>query len=259
MLRALGCSLVTFVASVALADPAPQVTSGKLEFPSAAETISGVLARPVEPLAKGAGPPRRPALLLIHEWWGLNDFARKKAEHFAKLGYVVLAPDLYRGQVATDAEIAHQLSRGMPHDRALRDLSAAIDALIDQPGVDRERIAVVGWCMGGSLAGELATSEARLKGLVLYYGAVPSDRMAISRIKAAVLGNYGAQDRGIPEASLRSFELQLRKQGNPIDLKIYPEAGHAFASSTRPEVYKPEAARDADARTEAFLRKWLRP
>ncbi|HMA18045.1 MAG TPA: dienelactone hydrolase family protein, partial [Thermoanaerobaculia bacterium] len=132
--------IVTILASAAssLAAPAGKMTT----FPSGSETVSGYLALP-----EGAG--RKPALVVIQEWWGLNDFVKGKADEFAKKGYVAFAPDLYRGKVATDPDTAHQLMRGMPEDRAIRDLKAAFDYLRSRNDVDADHIGSVGWCMGG--------------------------------------------------------------------------------------------------------------
>jgi carboxymethylenebutenolidase len=261
-------ALLLCLSSTALAQPAAPAV-GKLEFKSGTETIAGYLAVPVATEAelaqaaaakkdKKAKGVKRPGVVLIHEWWGLNDFIKQKTAELAAQGYIVLAPDLYRGKVASDPDTAHQLARGMPQDRAQRDLGAAIDELLRQPEIDSTRIGVVGWCMGGGLASELATREGRLKAVAIYYGSLPTDAARISQLKAAVLGNFGAEDRGIPEKDVRAFETQLKKQGNPVDIKIYPGAGHAFASSKKPEVFKADAAKDADARTAAFLAKWLK-
>ena len=231
---------------------APVVASGKLVFGSGKEHIEGVLARP---LASG----KHPAIVLVHEWWGLNDWAKSKANELGKLGYVVLVPDLYRGKVPKDADEAHQLSRGMPQDRALRDLHAAVDALGQEKDVDPRRIAVAGWCMGGGLALELAADEPRLAATIVYYGAIPTDAAKVARVKAPVLGSFGADDKGIPAADVRAFEAALRKQGTSAELKVYPGAGHAFASAIGTDRFRPDAAKDADARTAAFLDKVLHP
>jgi carboxymethylenebutenolidase len=227
------------------------VTVGTLEYKSGAEKVSSVIARPVW------GPSKRPGVVLIHHWWGLDDFTRRKAHELAAEGLVVLAVDLYRGKVTSDAEVAHQLARGLPSDRALRDLHAAIDALARDRDVDAARLGVVGWCMGGGLAAQLTPTEPRIKATVIYYGALPTDASTIARWKAATLGNFGEDDKGIPAADVRAFAATLAQHGVVADFKIYPGVGHAFASSIKLDAPRPPAAKDADARTVAFLKKVL--
>jgi carboxymethylenebutenolidase len=221
-----------------------------VSYPSGAETVSGYLAVP-----QGAG--KHPAMVVIHEWWGLNDFVKGKADGFAKQGYVALAVDLYRGKVADNPDTAHQLMRGLPDDRALRDMKAAIAYLRSRPDVEGAKIASIGWCMGGGLALDLAIAEPTLSGAVIYYGHLMTDPATIAALKVPLLGNFGGQDQGIPPESVREFEAEAKKDGKNVDFKIYPDAGHQFASSTDPKIFKPADAKDANARTDAFLAKVL--
>lgn len=227
-------------------------TGGKMvSYPSGSETVSGYLAAP-----EGTG--RKPAIVVIQEWWGVNDFVKSKADHFAKEGYVALAPDLYRGKVATDPDTAHQLMRGLPEDRAVRDMKAAVTYLGTRADVDPKKISAVGWCMGGGYSLALALAEPTLAGAVIYYGRLVTDEATISSLKVPLLGNFGGQDKGIPPDSVREFEKKAKAAGKTVDFKIYPDAGHAFASSKDPTVFRTEDARDADARTEKFFEKALK-
>ncbi|HEY1251789.1 MAG TPA: dienelactone hydrolase family protein [Thermoanaerobaculia bacterium] len=227
-------------------------SGGKMiSFPSGSETISGYLAAP-----EGSG--RKPALVVIQEWWGLNDFVKKKADHFASEGYVALAPDLYRGKVATDSDTAHQLMRGMPEDRAMRDLKAAVAVLRARPDVDPKRIGSIGWCMGGGYSLALAFAEPTLAATVIYYGRLVTDPATVAGLKVPLLGNFGGQDQGISPESVRAFEKDAKGAGRSVDFKIYPDAGHGFASSPDPKVFREADARDADARAEAFLGRTLK-
>jgi carboxymethylenebutenolidase len=222
-----------------------------VSYPSGSETVSGYLAVP-----DGAG--KKPAIVVIHEWWGLNDFARVKADAFAKQGYVALAVDLYRGKVATDPDVAHQLMRGLPDDRALRDLKAAVAYLRARPDVEAAKIGSVGWCMGGGLSLDLAVAEPTLAGAVIYYGHLMTEPATIAGLQAPLLGNFGGQDQGIPAASVQEFEAMAKKAGKSVDFKIYPDAGHGFASSEDPKTYRTADASDANARTDAFFAKVLK-
>jgi len=222
-----------------------------VSYPSGSETVRGYVAAP-----DGGG--KKPAIVVIHEWYGLNDFAKRKADAFAKEGYVALAVDLYRGKVATDADTAHQLMRGLPEDRAVRDMKAGVAYLKTRPDVDPAKVGAVGWCMGGGYALALALAEPTLSGTVIYYGHLVTEPATIASLKVPLVGNFGGQDQGIPPESVREFEAAAKKAGKSVDFKIYPDAGHAFASSTDPKVYRPEDAKDADARAEAFFAKVLK-
>ncbi|HEY1249949.1 MAG TPA: dienelactone hydrolase family protein [Thermoanaerobaculia bacterium] len=222
-----------------------------VSYPSGSETVTGYLATP-----EGSG--KKPAILVIHEWWGLNDWVKGKADAFAKQGYVALALDLYRGKVATDADTAHQLMRGVPEDRAVRDLKAAVAYLRTRPDVDAAKIASIGWCMGGGYSLDTAIAEPTLSGTVIYYGHLMTDPKTIASLNVPLLGNFGGKDQGIPPADVQAFADAAKKAGKSVDFKIYPDAGHAFASSKDPSVFRPADAKDADARTDAFLTKVLK-
>jgi carboxymethylenebutenolidase len=223
-----------------------------VKYASGADTISGLLASPA---TKG----RHPAIIVVHEYWGLNDFAKAKTSAMADLGFVALAIDLYRGALATDPDTAHQLARGLPEDRAKRDLAAAFAYLASRPDVDPARIASIGWCMGGGYAMDEALQEPRLAAAVIYYGRLPTDAKSIAAVKAKLLGNYGVEDKGISPEAVDAFVKQARAAGVSVDFKEYPNAGHGFASSADPKVFRPDAARDADLRTTDFLKRVLLP
>jgi len=240
--------LLAFVVAVVPSSAAEQ----SVTFKSGTGTASGFLATP-----EGKGP--FPGVVVIQEWWGLNDWVKDQARALAKEGYVALAPDLYHGKVANTQEEAHQLMSGLSADAALRDLKSAYAALAARPDVKKDRIGAIGWCMGGMYALRLATEEPGLKAVVPYYGAPPTDPAAIARIKAPILGNYGAEDKGPSPEQVKAFEAEMKKAGKPIDVKIYPGAGHAFANPNNPwHGYREEAAKDAWARTTAFLARHLK-
>jgi carboxymethylenebutenolidase len=222
-----------------------------VQIPTGAETIGGYLALPEK-------SGRYPGIVVVHEWWGLNDWVKEQTEKLAAQGFVALAVDLYRGKVATDMNEAHELMRGVPEDRALRDMMAAYNYLTTRKDVDRDRIASVGWCMGGGYSLQLAIHQQRLAACVVNYGALPTAPNDLQQILAPVLGNFGADDRGITPADVQGFEKTMKNLGKRVDVKIYDGAGHAFENPDNKDGYRPEAAADAWARTVAFLNRSLR-
>jgi carboxymethylenebutenolidase len=243
--------LLACLAVLALVSPA-LAAEQSVTFKSGAENATGFLVTP-----EGKGP--WPAVIVIQEWWGLDNWVKDQARALAKEGYVALAPDLYRGKVTNKQEEAHQLMSGLPPDRAMRDLKAAFNLLVPRPDVRKDRIGAIGWCMGGRYALALATEEPRLAASVAYYGAPPTDPAAIAKIKAPVLGNFGAEDKGPSPEQVKAFEEAMKKAGKTIDVKIYPGAGHAFANVNNPwGGYREAAAKDAWQRTVAWFAKHLK-
>jgi carboxymethylenebutenolidase len=241
----LGPALLIAVAGIPLAGFAAAPAGEMVSYKSGSETVSGYLVQP-------AGPGPFPAVVVIHEWWGLNDQVKGEAQKLAKEGYLALAVDLYRGRVTAESDEAHELMRGLPEDRARRDLLAAFAYLAGRKDVRADRIGSMGWCMGGGYSLQLALAEPRLAAAVIYYGRLATDEAALAKLRAPVLGLFGEEDRGIPAASVREFEATLKKLGKPVSIHLYPGAGHAFANETRPS-YRKEAAEDAWAKTLAFF------
>ncbi len=229
------------------ADPAKTET---VSYKSGDETVSGFLAMP-----DGGG--KHPALVVIHEWWGLNDQVKEDTQKFAAQGYVALAVDLYRGKVATTADEAHELMRGVPDDRGIRDLEAAFAYLAARPDVKPGKIGSVGWCMGGGWSIKLAMSEPKLAACAVNYGSLPTEAASIAKIKAPVLGNFGADDRGITPDSVHAFDAAMKAAGKSVDVKIYDGAGHAFENPNNKDGYRPQAAADAWTRMNAFFKQTL--
>ena len=151
--------------------------------------------------------------MVIHEWWGLNDWVKEEASKLADQGYVTLAIDLYRGKVATTPDEAHEIMRGVPEDRANRDLLAASAYLRSQKNVDPKRVGSIGWCMGGGYSLDLAIADPKLKVAVINYGHLATDDATLKKINAAILGIFGGQDKGIPPETVKKFEAQLHALG----------------------------------------------
>ena len=222
-----------------------------VSYKSGDETVQGILYTPA-----GKGP--FPALIVIHEWWGLNDWVKDQASKLADQGYAALAVDLYRGKVATTPDMAHEIMRGVPEDRAKRDLHAAFDFLASQPNVKKDRIGSIGWCMGGGYSLDVALQEPTLAAAVINYGHLATDTDALKKINAPILGLFGAQDRGIPPADVKKFGATLDQLGKKIDIKIYDDAGHAFENPNNKEGYREADAADAWKRTVDFLSSTLK-
>jgi carboxymethylenebutenolidase len=225
--------------------------SKSVSYKSGDETVQGILYTPA-----GKGP--FPALVVVHEWWGLNDWVKDQASKLADQGYVALAVDLYRGKVATTPDEAHQIMRGVPEDRAKRDLHAAFEYLVSQPNVKKDRIGSIGWCMGGGYALDVALQEPDLAATVINYGHLATDPDALKKINASILGLFGAQDKGITPDDVHKFEASMKQLGKKIDVKIYDDAGHAFENPNNKDGYRADDAADAWKRTVEFLATTLK-
>jgi carboxymethylenebutenolidase len=246
MKRLLLLSLIVLIAiSGYAADGKP------VSYKSGDETVNGFLYTP-----QGKGP--FPALVAIHEWWGLNDQVKEEAAKLADQGYVTLAIDLYRGKVATTPDEAHEIMRGVPEDRANRDLLAASSYLRSLKSVDARRIGSIGWCMGGGYSLDLAIGDPKLKVAVINYGHLATDDANLEKINAAILGNFGGQDKGIPPDSVKKFEAQMKALGKTVEIHIFPDAGHAFENPNNKQGYRADDAAQAWKYTVDFLAKYLK-
>ncbi len=241
----------SFIAALVLIASA-QIHAAEVKFKSTVGEAQGYLATPADDKGK------HPAVIVIQEWWGLNDWVKEQADRFAKDGMVALAVDLYRGKIATSPDEAHELMRGLPEDRAMADLKAGFRYLEDRKDVDPHRIGVIGWCMGGGYSLMLAQAEPKLAAAVVNYGHLMTDPKEIEKIKVPLLGNFGGEDRGIPPADVKAFESELVKQGKSADFKIYDGAGHAFMNPNNKGGYVAAATEDAWKRIDAFFAKHLR-
>jgi carboxymethylenebutenolidase len=244
-------TLFVLFALLQLALSALAADSKPVSYKSGDETVQGVLYTP-----PGKGP--FPALIVIHEWWGLNDWVKDQGSKLADQGYVALAVDLYRGKVATTPEMAHEIMRGVPEDRAKRDLHAAFAFLSSQSSVKKDRIGAIGWCMGGGYSLDVALQEPSLAAAVINYGHLATDPDALKKINAPILGLFGAQDQGIPPADVKKFGEALDGMGKKIEIKIYDDAGHAFENPNNKEGYREADAADAWKRTVDFLAETLK-
>jgi carboxymethylenebutenolidase len=235
----------------ALSISALAADSRPVSYKSGDETVNGILYTPA-----GKGP--FPALIVIHEYWGLNDWVKEQAGKLADQGYVALAVDLYRGKVADNPDMAHELMRGVPHDRATRDLRSAFDFLASQPNVKKDKIGSIGWCMGGGYSLDTALAEPQLAATVINYGSLATDTSELKKINAPILGLFGGQDKGITPDDVKKFQQSMEQLGKKVEVKIYPDAGHAFENPNNKTGYRPEDAADAWKRTVDFFAATLK-
>ncbi|MDX6221505.1 MAG: carboxymethylenebutenolidase [Frankiales bacterium] len=212
------------------------------------EDGQGYLAKP----ASGTGP----GVVLIQEWWGLNDHIKDVAERLAAAGFVTLAPDLYHGKQTREPNEAEKMMMGLAMDHVAEEIVAAADYLAQHESTAGQGIGVVGFCLGGSLALWSATLSDDIVATVGFYPAVPWERMSPTwsryQDKAALM-HADEHEGGINGGAVLAAEKAIESAGGEFSAYEYPGTDHAFFNDTRPEVYAPEAAALAWERTLAFL------
>jgi carboxymethylenebutenolidase len=220
-------------------------------FASNGNEAHGYLALP----PSGTGP----GVIVIQEWWGLTDHIAEVADRLAAEGFVALAPDLYGGKVAHDADEAAQMMTELPVDRAARDLAGAVDFLLGHEAVTSSQVGAIGFCMGGGFVLMLAAQQGdKIGAAVPFYGVGPAVPDQYSGLTAAVQGHYGEQDGFYPVDQARAQEEQIRREsGAEVEFFYYP-AGHAFHNDhDHMGTYDPENAKLAWQRAVGFLRAKL--
>lgn len=195
-----------------------------------------------------------PGVVMVHEWWGLNNNVKDVTRELAEEGYMVLAVDLYGGKVAATREEAQALRGALDAEEAVANMRAAAQYL-KAHGV--AKVASLGWCFGGGKSLELALSGERLDATVIYYGQLVSDAKKLQAIEWPVLGIFGDKDQLIPVASVEAFKETLTQVGVANEIYIYPGVGHAFANPSG-ATYAPNETKDAWEKTLAFLKKTLK-
>ena len=190
-------------------------------------TLRGYLATP-----RSSGPS--PAVVMIHEWWGLNHDTTVLADALAREGFVVLAADAFRGSVAKSPADARKQVTETPREQIAADLDAALDFLRSHPRVDADRVASMGFCFGGTQAMYMGTRNPELAAVVIFYGGGPiqdADQLGSMKEAGPVLGIYGKEDGGIPVEQVRKFEQAMESRGVENTITVYPGVGHAFVKS----------------------------
>lgn len=203
-----------------------------------------------------------PGVLMIHEWWGLNDNIKNMADKLAREGYVVLAVDLYNGQIALNPAQAIKLVKEVIKNSndSLSNLKAGIRYLSSLNFVDSSKIASLGWCFGGGQSMQLSLNtdpKNELAATVIYYGNLVTDKQELSKIKWPVLGIFGSEDNNIPVSEVKKFEDSLISNNIPHEIYIYDGVGHAFANPTG-DNFAPKETQDAWQKTLNFLEKNLK-
>jgi carboxymethylenebutenolidase len=204
------------------------------------EELMGFLARPADAEAL-------PGVIVIQEWWGLNEHIRDVTRRFAQAGFVALAPDLYKGVTTTEPDEAQKLVMELDQAEAVREIGQAMAFLREQAYVAGEDVGVVGFCLGGALALQTALANDNLGAAVAFYGR-PLEPAEAGNVNAPVLGLYGAEDGSIPVSAVEAMAGGFADANVEHKIEIYDGAGHAFFNDTR-DSYDADAAEDAWERT----------
>jgi carboxymethylenebutenolidase len=230
---------------------AVSVKTQEVTFSSGSETIAGYLAAP-------ESPGKHPALVVIHEDWGLTDWVKGQTRRLAGQGYVALAVDLYRGEVAYDPQLAYELTVSTPPARALQDMTAAVRFLAARADVNKDKIGSIGWSMGGKWALVLAVNDPLLAACVSNYGSMPTDPADIQKIHAPVLTIFAGDDRYISASAVSSFASAMNIAHKSLDVEVYAGSGPGFENSDNKLGYREGPAEDAWQRTVTFLDQHLK-
>lgn len=217
-----------------------------VSFPSNGEESAGYMALPGQP---------GPAVIVLQEFWGLNDDIKSIADRFAGEGFVALAPDMYHGQVATEPDDARKLAMELELDVAARDLKGAVGFLRGHDSVTPGKVGSVGFCMGGSLSLYLASIE-NTDAAVTYYGAPRYPEFKPLDIQAPVLAHFAELDPDTTERG-KKFVEEMKGAGKAVEMHVYEGAHHSFFNQTRPEMHHPQAAELSWQRTLQFFREHL--
>jgi carboxymethylenebutenolidase len=244
MKTSLPLTLIVALAGCAAKPAAPPegVRAEAVAYPAGKEMLHGYLCRP-------AGDGRRPGLVAIHGDRGLNAWTKQQARRLAGRGFVVLAVDLYHGELPGDQLDAHIMDRGLPDDQVLGELKAAVDGLTRRPDVRADALGVIGWGMGGGYALDAALHDPRLRAVVTCSGRLTTDSDWLKPLNASVLGLFAARDEGITADTVRRFRAAMRTAGKRLaGLHVYADAGHDFFTPSSPHAAPGDAAARVAAR-----------
>jgi carboxymethylenebutenolidase len=216
----------------------------RVKIPSSTGDLSGVLVVP-------AGGAKAPGVVVLQEYWGINEQIQAAAQRWADAGFLAIVPDLYHGKLAKTADEAGRLMKALDFGVAVQEIGAAVAFLREHPR-STGKIAVSGYCLGGALSFATAVNVRGLAAVVPYYG-LPGD-LDWSKIDAPVQAHFAAHDDWATVAGAQKIKAAVKV---PMELHVY-EAQHAFCNERRPEVYNADAAKLAWERTLAFVREHTR-
>lgn len=219
-----------------------------VKFPSNGNEAEGYLAKP----GSGSGP----GVVVIQEWWGLNENIMNICDDLANEGFVALAPDLYHGKMTAEPDEAGKLMMSMKMEEAAKEMSGAVDYLAGLDAATGDKVGSIGFCMGGGLSLILASLKPQVGACVMYYGVLPT-QPELANLQGAVLGHFAENDQWVGPAAARDLEQRIKDAGKQVEFHIYPGTEHGFFNSTRSEVHKPEPSKQSWERTLAFYREHL--
>ncbi len=222
----------------------------QVEFKANGSTAAGYLAVPESGSGKG--------VVVLQEWWGLDDHIRSVCDRLAADGFVALAPDLYHGETADAPDEAQQKMMALSMDQAELEMSGAVDFLSAHDATTGEAVGAIGFCLGGGLAVWAASVNPKVRAVVSYYYVMPHGKPDFSKIKGPILGHFGTADEFVPVADAEKLEAEIRDAGVEVEFHFYEAAGHAFFNDTnRLGTYDKAQADISWERTVSFLRSAL--
>src|SRR5262245_25250546 len=225
-----------------------EVTTSRETFKGDGLEVTAFVARP-------EGARNAPAVIIVHEWWGLNPHIECVAGRFADEGFIAVAPDLYEGKSTLDAQEASKLMGALKQEDGLARLQVALKGVRAMPEVSS--VGVTGFCMGGTFALLLAC-DAKVEASAPFYGDAPADAAAIGKLSCPVLFIGAEKDQWITVEKMNRLDAALKQYGKEGEVRIYKDADHAFFNDTRPEVYSRADAEDAWQRVIEFFNRHLR-
>jgi carboxymethylenebutenolidase len=225
------------------------MTTTRVEFKAkSGGDASGEIALP-----EGTG--KAPAVILVHEWWGLNEHIKSIAERLANEGFVVLAVDLYHGAVTDDPSAAMKLTIELDGDRSIDEIAGAVAHLASHER-SNGKVGIIGFCLGGAFSLRAVANIPELDAAVPFYGVPPAEKADYAKVRAPIQAHFAARDQFIPKEKAEAIKEKLDARGQLMELYVY-DANHAFMNDSRPDVYDAPSAKIAWERSIAFLRKHL--
>jgi carboxymethylenebutenolidase len=222
----------------------------EIEFPTSAGSAPGYLAVPES--------EHGPAVIVLQEWWGVDEHIRSLCDRLAAEGFYALAPDLYHGETTTQPSEAEQKMMALSMSEVEKDMCGAADYLASQPGFEGPGVGAVGFCLGGGLAVWAAATCPNIAAAVTYYYVMPHGKPDFSGIHGPVLGHFGTEDEFVPVQDANKLESELKDAGVDATFHFYEGGGHAFFNDTnRLGTYDPDLAETSWERTVSFLRSAL--